>query len=842
MPSSLSSRSHHKPIQASYGGSSILEPRQSSTVRFPETGIAHHDGSTHLGDPPLTPSKKKSTRIPLFGRSRKKSTHSDAAPPDARRRHESHGMTSSRPFQDDQSVPTRASLSQPSLTSSPPATIAVQPTLGSRIAAHFTLTPRRSIRKAKMSHPTEKDVASDSSTRLSSNTQRISISSARRYSGVKQTNESTYRPSTESMKLVQPTITVSRPPQDIYDLGEFDDLFTRPRAKPKPKPIEVSPLQLERKSSTPPPSSPEPDFASSDGGNRSSATSTPTLLTPTISSSHLSSIEGITTGSEPHVTGTDDIPHPTPHDISHDDISHGSLLYSPSKWSRSMHRKATRGVPRTYAGTDTEIYSAAEESDAMSIMSMPLSGAMSSVKRRSINSLLQDHSRSTALTMRSNKSRVSSLAPSQPPSIPLPATPNTSIGKTRQRAQTVASSIPPVSPTGAQTLLKRQTTTLTKLSPIPPTPPPKDSGLTFDHTVIEANRFSSTSNPDSSSSSSSSTPTLTAKTFPRFEPIEIDVEVASVDELREGLQKQTSQLKDMASYCLQMTEEKAQLEKKVALLEREIIRRDKEIKGYTWLLNNTRPAEGTQALRAVRKLDTPDLDRSDDSSVRSTRLPTPSPSTRLPLHRTGPEDSGAESYATSGAESLVDSGTSGTESLPPRRLQSMKKLMLVESFNKTRSQPGSLIKQQAEGRELEAVHDLSGSRLGRYSSRSSVYSNSSSGSSPVSSPTAMSFTAAGLTTISEAMHNSSLKDQRHKERKEQERKSTATKSSKPTSSSSTSRPTPSEAYANNLKKGRPPSIGQVLDSSNQNATVPPMMQESFGGRSRAILGIASFKT
>uniref|UniRef100_A0A0W0F2Y6 Uncharacterized protein n=1 Tax=Moniliophthora roreri TaxID=221103 RepID=A0A0W0F2Y6_MONRR len=828
------------PAESSYGRPSTSDPRQSSTARFPDVqgSHIHPAGDTTSSNV----SKKKSTRIPLFGRPRKKSAHSDVVRPDTRRRHDSESQkTSGFASEPDHSVPARASLSQPSLPSPsqhPETPGPVQLTLGSRIAAHFSLTPRKSPRKPKAGPSIGSDLTASPA---NSKSHRDSAATSR-HSGDRRTSTSTRQPTTEATHLVQPTITISRPPQDLYDLGEYDDLFTKPRGRPKPNPIEIHPPQAEPQINTPVSSSPKTDFISSDGGNHSSAPSTPTLLTPTISSSsHLPSIDDKSTTSGPQATGPEISPSMT-RDTSRDKRSH------------SLHQKTWRGVPRRNAGTDTEIYSAGEESDAMSVMSMPLSGTLSNMKRRNITSVLQDRYGSTPRGMRSKeKSRISSLAPTKPPSIPLPATPNTGkSGSVRQRAQTLSPSTRVFSPNGTQTLsMKRPNPTSTRPSTTPPPPPPpKDSTDTFPD-VSKDNRLSDTS----TSSSSSSTPTLTKEHFPNYESLDIDIDGASEQELRAGLRKQTSQLTDLASYFLKLTDmhaqEKSLLEKKIASLESDIMRRDKEIKGLTWLLSNTPPPEGSHGPRTERSAETPDLDkeRSDDSSARSTRLSTPSPSTRLPMYRTTGEDSGTESYATSGAESLFESGASGTElwhvSSRPRRLQSMKRLMLVENFNRSRTQ--SLAVKQAEGRAMEAVYDLSPSRLSKRSAQSSTYSISSSGSSPLSSPTTvMSITASGLSSIPETTQNHLSKDQRLKERNEQgSQPSNRHPKHQPSKTSpqptSPTRLTPSEAYARNLMKGPPSSIGQVLDSSN-NTPVSPIMQESFGGRSRALLGIASLKT
>ncbi|KAK7058862.1 hypothetical protein VNI00_001486 [Paramarasmius palmivorus] len=829
------------------GPSSRHDPQ--STIQFPDEALS--DGAVS-GDATASPSKRRSTRIPLFGRARKKSTPTEAvAPIEPRASEMQQGRTStatntSRAFVHEQSTQMRASLSQQSLTLQP----AEQHSFGSKIVAHLTpsktrglLTPRKS-RKSKPSSPSKKseDISDYTSDTLSPPVHDMLPGSSEYMSSREDLRNSMQRRQSGSVTPTQPTITVSRPPLDMYeDLSEYEDLFTKPRqkGKSKPSPIQIpspsdSKASTELSLTTSNPTSPEittsfpPSITSV-----SSQTPTPTLSQP-------SSSKGLIASQPPLVPPLDEA------------TSGGKLPTTGSDRLLTKIRQKSRSARHT--GTDTEITSAAEESDAMSVMSLPLPGAPSTAKRRSITALLQDQRSATMLPYKpKERNRVSTLGPhTEPPTIPLPATPRASMStspsvRQRARAQTVVSSTS--KPVRDEVSLKRHSSASSKvlLSSIPRSQEASDASRTGTPTdSTDKNRLSN------SSTSSSSTPTVTKSLFPQLQPTTIDIDSASIEELRAAIRQSNAQFKELGGFLVKQmdmhSQEKALLEKKISSLEGEILRRDKEIKGLKWLIKGPRASESSGSLlQTDRSTATPDI--SDDSSARSSYPITPTSSIRLPVY-VASEDSGAESYATSGAESPTHPALSGAESDPtsrPRR--SMKKLKLVESFNRNQiPQPFTIRK--AEGHALETVIGPSNiSRLTKHASASSLYSTSSSGSSPFSSPTSTSFAAAGLaglSSIPEASASAQSSAQRQKEKKERDRKISAGRlaspqPSKPSSTTIPTRPTPSEAYAMNLKKDRPPSIAQVLDHGSDTSATTPIMEESFGGRSRALLGLAPSK-
>ncbi|KAJ8082193.1 hypothetical protein PM082_008040 [Marasmius tenuissimus] len=694
-----------------------------SILSSPDTRVS--DGQSEGERTVELPVKKRSTRIPLFGRSRKKSTHSespDSIPvrlSDAQSGRGSTATYGSRLHPDDQS---RASTSQVSLPNTS------QPTLGSKIVAH--LTPRKS-RKHKRTPPSPNDglsdYTSDALSLPSSKSLRHSVDSCSSREGrpslhgLRQSGSVTPRP-THTPQLAQPTITISQ--VDAYDLGEYDDLFTKPRqkAKSKPAPLQIPALAEKHRDQTRDSSAstesstssahPPPEFGFSEAGTQSSAASTPTpeTPTPTMDSSCSASAQ---VSSPPEVPA--DPRKSRDNQLTADEIPFNAR----SKQIPPSRKEAS--LKSLQVATDTELYSGAEESDAMSIMSLPLLGSSPVSRRRRKVSVRTTNKAIIPLSYRP----LPPAPPSKPPTIPLPATPN--VG--RPRASTLSNS----ASNPSQTALKRHNSASSHalLSSSPsslastPTEAPR-ANVDGAHTAKSPDHSSQSS---SSSSASSSTLTLTRTQYPQIQPLDIEIDTASPDELRRALRKRNMQLENLANHIQNVSEihaqEKAQLEKHIADLERDIERRDKEIKGLNWVVRNG--AEGGEHVSGTpRSLATPDLERerSDDSSAHSTRIATPSSFVRLPVYRhLHPEDSGAESYVTSGAESARNSSTSGPESgdLLSKPKRAVRKLKLVESFNRNNSLSQPFAPKQPDGSVIPYF-----SRP-RHTSTPSIYSTSSSG-------------------------------------------------------------------------------------------------------------------
>ncbi|KAI4527767.1 hypothetical protein EV122DRAFT_218118 [Schizophyllum commune] len=247
------------------------------------------------------------------------------------------------------------------------------------------------------------------------------------------------------------------------------------------------------------------------------------------------------------------------------------------------------------------------------------------------------------------------------------------------------------------------------------------------------------------SSSSSNTTNSSNRPFPAQDTL--DIENASAAELREALIKQNKRYDELVNHLRQVidthTTEKAALEKKVSSLTREVSRKDREIKGLTWVIVNGPSSDSPR---------TPSTPRSPTA-----RSPSPTSLSSKKLRvRQEENDSGAESYATSGTEARTDSaweGPSGASGADTR----------AEST--TSSSPG-----------LSSIPEA-------VSSRSAI---------PLRTPS--------MTKVSSA------KDREREREKEKEKARQARIAQRLAST-----PTPASAYAANLRTGRSPSIAQVLD-------------------------------
>ncbi|KAJ3750145.1 hypothetical protein DFH05DRAFT_36206 [Lentinula detonsa] len=667
-----------------------------------------------LSSSSTSPSKKRSSRIPFIGRSRKKSIHSDAdvdtsVSSDTKESRASVATTGSnyrstlaRHGGPVISLP-HASTSQQSLKTS-----AVSTSLGSKIAAHFTpskgglrLQRHKSQRAAKKSHEELSEYTSDSqappslearSPSIVSNISHVSRSSTPRASQAQEE----FRP--------QPTITVSRPPvdDDLDSLEEYNDLFTKPPHKLNSVPMETEQFGTQPRTSlhndtSSPPSSPTPHTNSTIKTHvaRAFPSSATTRTTDDVTADFI------------HRTGSkvQKLSRSSGGDPDRSSISGASV----SSFHAMSARRKVNSVLQQGIDIDT-----ADESEAMSIrsaMSMPTSFRSATVldKHRSLVS---------SNSVRTPKSRISRMKlPSKPPSIPLPATPPSSELSSsllnsqvlRQRAYTIASSHTSSNFEQSSGSASLKATSPSKQHSIAFTALGQTSSLSRESTIQIH-----TTDRNSSSSSSSSTPTLT-KSFPKLEKLHIDIDTASTEELREALRYRNQQLEELSDRLLQIAEthaiEKRAWEEKIAELERDALRREKEIKGLARLVKHAPGDRTNPSGSRTPSLVEMERERSDDSSVRSS-IPTPSSSVRLPLNRLlQSEDS--ESYPTSTSE--WGSGTSGAEdetqmaTIKPRR--TMRKLKLVESVNKSLPASRSMsLKQPGSGLVQAYIMNLRKSR------------------------------------------------------------------------------------------------------------------------------------
>lgn len=70
----------------------------------------------------------------------------------------------------------------------------------------------------------------------------------------------------------------------------------------------------------------------------------------------------------------------------------------------------------------------------------------------------------------------------------------------------------------------------------------------------------------------------------------IDVDSLTIDELKQALKKRSDQYEELVGHLLELTKshaaEKISLEKKIRILEMELVRKDKQVQGFTWFFNN----------------------------------------------------------------------------------------------------------------------------------------------------------------------------------------------------------------------------------------------------------------
>ncbi|KAK0194425.1 hypothetical protein F5146DRAFT_1221872 [Armillaria mellea] len=419
------------------------------------------------------------------------------------------------------------------------------------------------------------------------------------------------------------------------------------------------------------------------------------------------------------------------------------------KSTRSSRRVVSDDISRT----------SGEESEAISTISMPIMSASGTDKRSSMTSWLHNEPRRSKSKIRSSMQSM----PNQPPTIPLPATPGpsqtaparlSSLGYsgTRPRAVTLSSS--------ASTRANIAT------SPLPTSLPP---------------RHSKSTSRDRKSTDENAKKEITA----------FDIETATVDQLRQALILRDQQLDELASYLLKVTQnhvtEKNALEKKIASLEREAARREKEIKGLTWL-----------------------------ESDRNSKGDTTSSAIKSPVYKhinSDYDDSGAESYPTSRTESARGSLSGGESSSSPS--QQVKSYRLAPKLGLLR---GSSLRMGSTRLALESDRkDVPkvDKRASVSSFTSSAASSSLSGSSSMMLPSSPSTTT--LSAIPEGPPPVPPKKPMSRDpaivaaigtaeqRREKDQKKVARSMNTP--------PTPAAAYAANLQKARPPSIGQILDQT-----------------------------
>lgn len=298
-------------------------------------------------------------------------------------------------------------------------------------------------------------------------------------------------------------------------------------------------------------------------------------------------------------------------------------------------------------------------------------------------------------------------------------------------------------------------------------------------------------------------PLLLSHDQPSFEKDGLDIDSASVAELREALHKQNRRYDELVNHLRQVidthTAEKATLEKRVTSLTREVARKDKEIKGLTWVIVNGGGPSSKSASTSTQP---------DSPSTSAPRSPSPtslssktSRASRLRVRRED-NDSGAESYATSGTESRVDSAWDG-----PSGASGAESSTSISHRSKTYRKPRDFLHSAVNsGLPLARSASTASARTNRSAPRAESTTSSSAAQPLTSIPEGGSGRSSIPHRLSSSRVGLSTKDREREREKEKEKARQARVSQRLAAT-----PTPASAYAANLRPGRSPSIAQVLD-------------------------------
>ncbi|KIM41585.1 hypothetical protein M413DRAFT_27901 [Hebeloma cylindrosporum] len=703
--------------------------------------------------------KKKITRIPLFGRSRKRSNQSSSSSPFTSYVRESSDLgessTASRaPSTDTRrpSVPSIAHVPVPPLPTSRVPT----PSLSSKLAAHFSHS-----RSSKQISTTQASSTPAQPPAVSSGLKPPSTRSASFESG---SSAGTKRRST-TPRPSQPLITVSLSPDE-----QFMDLFTRPKRKPS-----QSAEKTKRSSSA----------VDSDITPNGSPASSPRTRSPEQSIyrrgyTPASAIAAAVRHRQNSSIGSDQAPSTS------------------SKTSNSRKNSDSDKSNEKDEGSSTPRLSEPRESPRPSLPDKEKGLPPSLQRRPSVATGPNHQSDNGSSTARSRMKQPSIPARSRPPSMPLPLPP------TPIPSSASYSSFPGFQ--GTQTTKRESTSAKTVVRPRA-------------HTIGAVVSLSTPLEPLSRpAENKQTTPTISSThTTPTISDIPhkadgemLDIENASAEDLREALKLRNLQYDELASFILKMTEshvaEVTALEKKISVLTKDALKREKQIKGFTLLLSDE------ESSRYPKPLPPGILNQSRFASSAETDPDR----TSIPRKFSYQSDSGAESHATSGAESLRASGASGSESMSSMmRNKRLRRPYPLGDQAYAASRTGTALRTSRLPPGVVSSDKGSPDIPHLNPKRSSVSSISGSPSSSTSSllPPSPSITMSSLSAIPEGP-TATLRLPRYDSSDQQEERRALRASHRTSTSSLTSSSTAaSSSYSANIKRSRPPSIAQVLEKS-----------------------------
>jgi len=397
--------------------------------------------------------------------------------------------------------------------------------------------------------------------------------------------------------------------------------------------------------------------------------------------------------------------------------------------------------------------------------------------------------------LRSRMKQPTTAARSRPPSMPLPLLP--------------APSTPPPEVPLLSKFPSTQSTEVEAQSLLLQKPPSRRRANTIGSVGTAPSSPKSTSPTLASRPTTASSYSKPSADAPPVIDIEVlDIENATVEQLRRALRNRNRHLEEMSAYLLKKEQDwssdRKNLEKKITVLQRDLMRRESEITGLKLIINDDdgmhRPKPlppGILNHSRMSPMTTSSVD--SDPDTRSSALS----ASRRAYYQS---DSGAESQAYSGSESLRASGGSGTESLRSKIRRPFGLSDLTHGISKTGStrRPSKLSSGSSDKPVPEAP----------YAKRLSLTSSSSSPSSSTSSllPPSPSITMSSLSAIPEG--SSHLASSRHDSSEQQEeRRALRAAHRVSTSSMASSSTAASSGYSVNVKRSRPPSIAQVLEKS-----------------------------
>jgi len=489
--------------------------------------------------------------------------------------------------------------------------------------------------------------------------------------------------------------------------------------------------------------------------------------------------------------------------------SNGSSNRPPSTSSKNSKRNSESDKSQEQqSGTSTPRLSESRESPKL-LGPEKERGLPPSLQRRSTVAIGSGHLSDNASSLRSRIKLSGSQPPSRPPSIPLPIPPR-------------PSGPPPSAPLPPTPTSPSLPTPDSPNSPAPQYIQTVSEGLRKTHIRPRAHTMGSTSDITISTShltkqsdSASKPPPSPSLTVKESEPL--DIENASVEDLRRALKARNKDCEELADLLVKNNDLRIA---EVAALQRKVSELETTIKGLTFIINESGLQQQQQSklppagvLSRSRFAVNTDLNGSDIEENQRSLI------SGIARSRLGYQsDSGADSHATSGCESIRASG-SGPESLTSMfRNKKTRRHYPVNENAQIVQRTATMLRASkippAVNPEKNLPEIPSASSNMKRSSISSLYASPSSSTSSLLTPSP-SITMSSLSAIPEGSGSTlPTRFPRYEPSDQQDdRRIMRVSQRASTSSLASSTTAASSSYSSNVKRSRPPSIAQVLDKS-----------------------------